>query len=164
VRDGQADAVACGAGGDRVQADQLDEPAADCESITRTSVAPPPDAGDGGPDAVAPRLDVGAPSLQRLRGGRVVRVMATSSERGSIAASGFVDVAGLSLPLRTVRARLRVAGGGVELRVRFSAGQLAEIRRAHRRRRPVVVRLGVVATDAAGNSARRNAPRITLRR
>jgi hypothetical protein len=164
VRDGLRDAVVCGAGSDRVQADQLDEPAADCESVMRTTVVPPPEAGDGGPDSVAPRLEVGAPSLQRLRGGRTARVMATSSERGSIAASGFVDVAGLSLPLRTVRGRVRVAGGGVELRVRFSSSQLVEIRRAHRRGRRVLVRLGVVATDAAGNSTKRAAPRIRLRR
>jgi hypothetical protein len=164
LRDGQGDTVACGTGDDRVQVDQLDDPAGDCESVTRTTVVPPPDAGDGAADAVAPKLDVGAPSLQRLRGGRTVRVMATSSERGSIAASGFVDVGGLSLPLRTVRGRLRVAGGGVELRVRFSTGQLTQIRRAHRRGRRVVVRLGVVATDAAGNSTKRNAPRIRLAR
>ncbi|HVF77786.1 MAG TPA: hypothetical protein VNA28_05770 [Solirubrobacteraceae bacterium] len=164
LRDGQGDTVICGAGADRVEADQLDEPAADCESVTRSTVVPPPDAGDSGLDAVAPKLDVGAPSLQRLRGGRTVRVMATSSERGSIAASGFVDVAGLSLPLRTVRSRLSVAGGGVELRIRLSAGQLAQVRRAHRGRRRVVVRLGVVATDAAGNSTRRNAPPIRVQR
>jgi hypothetical protein len=167
LRDGQADTVVCGPGGDRVQADQLDEPAPDCEAVTRSTVVPPPDAGDGGaggPDLVAPKLDVGAPSLQRLRGGRTVRVMATSSERGTIAASGFLDVAGLSLPLTTVRGRVRVAGGGVELRMRFTARQLNEIRRVHRRRGRVVVRLGVVATDAAGNSTKRNAPRIRLQR
>ena len=90
--------------------------------------------------------------------------MATSSERGSIAASGFVDVAGLSLPLRTVRSPLGVAGGGVELRMRFTAGQMTRIRRAHRGRRRVVVRLGVVATDGAGNSTRRDAPSILLQR
>jgi len=164
LRDGQADTVVCGPGTDRVQADQLDEPAADCETVTRSTVVPPPDAGDGGADSVAPRLDVGAPSLQRLRGGRTVRVMATSSERGTIAASGFLDVAGLSLPLTTVRGRVRVAGGGVELRMRFTARQLREIRRVHRRGGRVVVRLGVVATDAAGNSTKRNAPRIRLQR
>jgi hypothetical protein len=164
LRDGLADTVTCGAGSDRAQIDQLDDAAEDCESVTRTTVVPPPEAADGGPDSVAPKIDAGAPGVQRLRGGRTVRVMATSSERGTIAASGFVDVAGLSLPLRTVRGRVPVAGAGVELRVRFSASQLAEIRRAQRRGKPVVVRLGVVATDAAGNSAKRNAPRIVLRR
>jgi hypothetical protein len=164
ARDGQRDTIACGPGSDRVQADQLDDPAEDCEVVTRTTVVPPPDAGDGGPDAVAPKIDVGASTLQRLRGGRTVKVMATSSERGTIAASGFVDVAGLSLPLRTVRERVAVAGAGVELRVRFTTSQMTEIRRAHRRARRVVVRLGVVATDAAGNSAKRDAPRIVLRR
>jgi hypothetical protein len=164
LRDGQVDTAVCGAGNDRVQADQLDDVAADCESVTRTTVVPPPDAGDGGPDSIAPKIDVGAPTLQRLNGGRTVKVMATSSERGTIAASGFVDVAGLSLPLRTVRQRVGAAGGGVELRVRFTTSQLKEIRRVHRRGGRVVVRLGVVATDAAGNSAKRDAPRIVLRR
>ena len=130
MRDGQRDTIGCGAGNDRVQADQLDDPAEDCETVTRTTVVPPPE-GDGGPDAVAPKIDVGTATLQRLRGGRTVKVMATSSERGTIAASGFVDVAGLSLPLRTVRARVAVAGGGVELRVRFTTSQMTEIRRAH---------------------------------
>jgi hypothetical protein len=163
LRDGVGDGASCGGGDDRVQADQLDDVAADCESVARMVVVPPA-GGDGGPDAVAPRLDVGAPTLQRLRGGRTVRVMATSSERGTIAASGLVDVAGLALALKTVRARVRVAGAGVALRVRLTAGQLREIRRAHRRGRRVVVRLGVVATDVAGNSRRRDAPRIVLRR
>jgi hypothetical protein len=158
-----SDTVVCGPGPDRVEADQLAEGAADGEPVARVTTVPPPDAGDGGPDAVAPRVDVAAPRIQRLRGGRTVRVYATSTERGTIAASGFVDVRGLSLPLRTVRARVRVAGGGVELRGRFTAAQLREIRRALRRRGRVVVRLGVVATDLAGNSRRRDAPAIRVR-
>lgn len=163
VRDGQADVVVCGAGSDRVQADQLDELAADCEAVERVATVPPPDAGDGGPDAIAPRLQVGAASVQRLRGGRTVRVFATSTERGLIAASGFVAARGLLLPVRTVRGRVRVAGGGVALRVRFTALQLREVRRTLRRRGRVTVRLGVVATDAAGNSRQRNAPTIRVR-
>jgi hypothetical protein len=57
-----------------------------------------------------------------------------------------------------------VAGGGVTLTARLSRTALREARRALRRRRRVVVRLGIVATDAAGNSAQTRAPAIRLTR
>ena len=91
--------------------------------------------GDGLPPAVA----VGAPTLQRLGRSRRVRVYATSSERGTIGASGFLDVAGLTLPVKKVpRRRVRVGGGGAVLTYtleRVATG--APARRALRRGRPV---------------------------
>jgi hypothetical protein len=48
--------------------------------------------------------------------------------------------------------------------VQLSRRQLREFRRAFARRRRVTVRLGVVATDLAGNSRAVRAPRIRLRR
>ncbi len=49
------------------------------------------------------------------------KLLATSSERGTISASGFIDIAGLSLPLSTDRQRVGVGGGGVELTVKLDA-------------------------------------------
>jgi RTX calcium-binding nonapeptide repeat (4 copies) len=163
-RDGLTDVVGCGAGFDRVDADTVDEIAADCESVTRTLTAPPPGDWSSGDDRLKPRLRVGGPTLQRLgRRGRI-RIAASSSERGTIAASGFLDVAGLSLPLISNRRRVTVAGGGVTLTVKLKRRELRAARRALRARRRVVARLTAVATDRAGNSAKRRMPLIRLRR
>jgi hypothetical protein len=164
VRAGIADTVRCGEGSDKVDADTLDEPAGDCERVTRTPTAPPPDAGASGNDTTKPVLEVGAARLQRLGRGGSLRIAATSSERGFIAASGSFTASGLSLPIQVRRERVAVAGGGVELRVKLSRRQLKLARRALRRKRKVTLRLGVVATDEAGNSAERRAPVIRLRR
>ena len=92
-----------------------------------------------------------------------MRVYATSSERGALSASGALEVAGLALPIKKVPAkRVRVAGGGAVLTYRLRGRHWREASRALRRGRSVVVRLGVVATDQAGQSSRRNAPPITL--
>jgi hypothetical protein len=74
-----------------------------------------------------------------------------------------VDVGGLSLPVRTVRRPVHFAARAVGLGVRLTDGQLRRVRRALRRGRRATVRLGVVATDAAGNSRRIGAPAIALR-
>ncbi len=108
-------------------------------------------------------VDASAVTVQRLGSRGVVRVAATSSERGTIGMSGFVDVAGLSLPLASTSKRINVAGGGADLAIKLTARELREARRALRRKRRVTVRLSVVATDAAGNSAAKRAPRIRLR-
>jgi Ca2+-binding RTX toxin-like protein len=136
-RDGLADNVACGGGFDRVDADTFDQVADDCESVTRTS--------------------------QRLGHAGRIRIAATSSERGTIAASGFLDVAGLSLPLISNRRRVTVAGGGVTLTVRLKRRELRAARQALRAGRRVNARMSVVATDRAGNSAKRRMPLIHLR-
>lgn len=161
TRDGEPDRVVCGDGADTVDADTLDTVAADCESVTRTGTAPP--AGAGADDGRPPRVDVGAPTLQRLGRSRQVRVYATSSERGALSASGALEVAGLALPIKKIAAkRVRVAGGGAVLTYRLRGRHWRETSRALRRGRSVVVRLGVVATDLAGQSSRRDAPPITL--
>jgi hypothetical protein len=162
--DGLAEKVSCGDGSDRVDADTADEVAADCESVSRSSVAPPPDADATGSDTVAPVVQAGASTLQRLtRSGRV-RIAATSSERGFLSASGFLQTKGINLPISSDRRRVSVAGGGVLLTVRLRGRSLREARRALARKRTVSVRLGVVATDTAGNSASVRAPRIRLAR
>jgi len=163
TRDGEEDTVRCGDGVDSIDADTVDKLAADCEGVSRTETAPPPEAGAIALDKTPPVVDSGAATRQRLGRRGVIRIAITSSERGSVGASGFIDVAGLSLPIPLVRARINVAGAGAELRIRLSARQLREARRALRRKRRVTVRLSVVATDLAGNSASRNASRIRLR-
>jgi hypothetical protein len=63
-----------------------------------------------------------------------------------------------------VRAPVALDGGGVKLRFRLSRGTRRRAQRALRRRRRVTVRLGVVATDRAGNSSETRAPVIRLAR
>ena len=160
--DGLGETVSCGTGADNVQADAADEVAGDCESVVRSAVVPPPDAESTGADTTAPIVRAGASTLQRLtRSGRV-RIAATSSERGFLSASGFLQTKGLNLPISSDRRRVSVAGGGALLTVTLRGRSLREARRALARKRGVSVRVGVVATDAAGNSADVRAPRIRL--
>jgi hypothetical protein len=161
ARDGVADGVRCGEGADTVDADTLDRVAEDCESVTRTETAPPADSGvdDGRP----PRLDVGALTIQRLGRARRVTLYATSSERGSISASGFLETTGLTLPIKRLpRKRVHVGGGGVALSYRLAGRQWRVARAALRRHRRVTVRFTAVATDTTGSSSSRRAPRIRI--
>jgi Ca2+-binding RTX toxin-like protein len=160
TRDGIQDLVHCGAGADKVDADTLDEVDSDCESVVRTLTAAPPGSG-GGRDRVAPRIEVGAPARKRITASRTIRVFASSTESGFVAASGSVTIDGLALPLTVVRREVAVAGGGAELAVKLTTSQWRQARRALARRRKATVRLAVVATDRAGNS--READRVTIR-
>jgi RTX calcium-binding nonapeptide repeat (4 copies) len=162
VADGLLDRVECGAGRDRVDADTLDDVAFDCEEIGRRPVVPPADAGTVD-DRIGPRVEAGGLTRQRLRRGRI-RLLATSSERGFLAGSGFLDVGGISLPLQSNRRRVAVAGGGVELTVRLRGSRLQRCRRAVRRGRRCSIRMWAVGTDLAGNSTRARPIRIRLRR
>ena len=159
--DGLADTITCGPGSDTAEADTADVVAADCEFVTRASVAPPADVPVG--DTKAPTLKVGGPAVQRLRK-RGVHLLATTSERGLLAASGSVDVAGISLPVQADRKRVNVAGGGAKLVVRLTNQQLRMCRKALARGRPASIRMFAVATDLAGNSRRAKPLRIRLKR
>lgn len=163
VRDGVLDEVRCDDGDDTVDADTLDKVAADCEDVTRTATAPPA-GGEGGPDRTAPQVQAGGPTRQRLGRRRSLRVVATTSERGTVAASGALYVGGAALPLLSRREQVAVGGGGATLEVPLSRSQLRQVRRALRRGRRVTARLTVVATDAAGNSAQTRPPRIRVLR
>jgi len=160
--DGLPDRIACGAGRDKVLADTTDDVAGDCEDVARSVVVPPPDSGDALNDRTRPLVDAGAVTRQRLGRSFRVRVAATTSERGTIGASGSFDASGVRLPVTSNRRRVRVPGGGVELTVRLTARQRRLCLQAIRRRRPCTVRLTVAATDLAGNSAAKRAPRIRL--
>jgi hypothetical protein len=163
VRDGLADTVTCGDGTDRVDADAVDVVAGDCETVSRTATAPPPEADLTATDKTAPVVDVGATTRQRLGSRGVVRVVGTSSERGTLGASGYVDIAGLRLPLGNVSKPIAVPGAGAELALKLTKAQLREARKQLKRKKKVTVHLSVVATDAAGNSAAKRAPKIALR-
>jgi Ca2+-binding RTX toxin-like protein len=160
ARDGIQDVVTCGDGSDRVDADTLDAVAADCETLVRTLTAAPPGAG-GARDRTAPRVEVGAPARLRIGRSRTVRVFASSTEAGYVAASGSLTIDGLALPLKVFRRPITVAGAGAELAVKLPVGRWREALRALHRRRRVSVRLVVVATDRAGNS--REAKPLTIR-
>lgn len=160
VRDGIGDDVRCGDGDDSVEADTADAIAADCETVLRAFVAAPPGAA-GVPDRVAPQLAVGAPARLHIARSRRVRVFATASESGFVAASGALRIAGRALPLQLARRPIEVAGGGAALSVTLSRARWRQALRALRRRRSVSVRLTVVATDRAGNS--RQARPVTIR-
>jgi hypothetical protein len=167
ARDGSADTVACGAGADRVEADELDQVALDCEIVTRPGGGPPPGpppAGTPATDRTPPRLSVRAARVQRIARTRRLRLMATASEPGAVAASGYLDVGGLRLPLRSSRRKVSAAGGRVTITMPLDRRAMRHCLRAFRRHRKALVRLGVVATDVAGNSAQKRAPTITLRR
>ena len=158
-RDGLADTVACGDGADDVDADTLDTVAADCESVTRTATGPP---AGGADEPGPPSIDVGAETVQALTASRRVRVLATSSEPGSVSASGFLRIGSLRLPLTNERRTLEVGGGGAAIAYALSRRRANRAAEALERGRRVSVSLDVVATDLAGNSTRRAAPRIRL--
>ena len=161
ARDGLTDIVRCGDGADVVDADTVDTVTADCENVSRTATAAPPGAGEE--DGRPPEVEVGAPTLQAVGRTRRVRVYATTSERGALSASGGLTMGGLTLPVKTIdRKRVRVAGGGAVLTYRITGRHWRETARALRRGRRVTLRLGVVGTDMAGLSTKRNAPAITL--
>jgi hypothetical protein len=163
-RDGLSDSVTCGPGVDRVEADTVDEISeGDCEAVTRVLTPPPPGDFSSGDDTKKPKVQAGGATVQRLGRRARIRIAASSNERGTIAASGFLDAAGLSLPLISNRRRVNVAGGGVTLTIKLKGRELRAARRALRGRRRVVARLTVVATDRAGNSAKRRMPLIRLR-
>ena len=94
----------------------------------------------------------------------MVKVVGTSSERGTLGASGYIDRRRPQPPARQrQQADHASPGGGAELSLKLSKSQLRQARRALKRKRKVTVFLSVVATDAAGNSAQKRAPRIRVR-
>jgi hypothetical protein len=156
VADGERDAVVCGEGADRVTADQLDEVAGDCETVTRTEVTPPaaPAAGDTTP----PRLSTTAPSSRRVGSGHIL-VSVRSSEAGQVSASAFLAVSGLNLRVPPVTRTVR-AGRALGVTLRLSRAQVRRVRRSRRAQLTVTV----VAADRAGNTTPARTLRIRLRR
>lgn len=163
-QDGVADQVTCGGGTDTVQGDTADNINADCETAERAFVAPPAEQ-PAADDKIKPKVAVGGSTLQRVSSKRrKIYVAATSSEKGELVASGFLDAGGINTPLKTKPQKVDVAGGGVELVITLSKSQMKSIMRDLKRRRTVTIRINVVATDRAGNSANAKTFKIKLRK
>ncbi len=160
ARDGESDTIVCGAGTDRVEADTIDSipDSAGCEQVERTASTA---SGTSVADRRAPALHLGYDPRQKLSRGRVA-VVATTTEAGSLAASGFLSTEGLRLPLKARRVIVKVGGGGGTLVARLSSLQQREAKRARRNGKPVIAELSIVATDAAGNSTRPRTVKIRL--
>ncbi len=172
--DGVAETVACGDGADRGAADGAD--AADaCETLERGGLPAPVAAGTAGPgggaappsapvapDRTPPVVRAAALTAQRIGRPRSLRVVATSGEVAELAGSGTVRLGARTLRLGTVRTRVPVAGGGVELRVPIGRATHGALRRALEGRRRLRAVVTVVATDSTGNSSVRVLPAITL--
>lgn len=164
ARDGIADRVACGPGADTAEVDTFDVVAPDCESVAAVAVQRPAGA-DADGDRVAPVLRADAARNQPIRSSRrSVTVLISSSERGGVAMSGVLRVAGLALPAALVRRDIEVAGEGARLRYTLTRAQFRQVRAAVRRRRRATLQLSVVATDDAGNSRELALPPIALTR
>ena len=109
-------------------------------------------------------MRVGGATVQRAGKGYRAKLVATSSERGTIAASGFMEIGDLSLPISTDRQRVGVGGGGVELTFKLTGREKREAAKAWKRKRKVTLKLNVVGVDRAGNSTQVKAPTIQLLR
>jgi len=157
ARDGNADRVDCGAGPDRVAAD-LADPAPGCETVERAAPAADgsdlllPGAGDTGGDE---RFTVRAVAAARQpwRRGRVV-VAVTSTRVARLRAAGTVRIGARRLRLRPATARVGVAGGGVELRLRLPKAAL--------KGRRAVARVTVRARQDGGGAAKSVVGRVVL--
>ena len=162
VRDGIRDIVRCGAGADTVDADTLDEIDGDCESVTRTQTTAR--APSTGTDRTAPRISADAPARQRIGRTRRIRIFARSTEGGSVAASGTLNIAGLRVPLNVVHRSVTSANQRVGLTVTLTQQHWRRALSSLRRNRAVTARLDVVATDRAGNSRKARTLSIRLLR
>jgi Ca2+-binding RTX toxin-like protein len=154
ARDGEADAVSCGAGSDRVLLDGADPEPSGCETVNRVAgVAPPL------------QLVVGAPTIQPAR--RFVAIVATASAPSRITARGSIRLPGAGGPasLTPGRGRIEVGGGGVRLTLTLPRGLRRAVARAlaHPGAR-LWVSVAVTAVDDAGRRYRARAPRIEISR
>ncbi|HEX8122865.1 MAG TPA: calcium-binding protein [Solirubrobacteraceae bacterium] len=161
--DGYADSIDCGPGNDTIAADGSDQ-LTGCENVQRQDVAP--QAGpSSAPDRIRPVLHAGARATQRVGPRRRrLRVRASSSEAGLVQATGYLDAGGINTALRAASAPVTVAGGGVDLTLRLTRGQLRRVTRDLRHGRRPRVHLTVAAVDAAGNTSAARRFSIRLRR
>jgi glucose/arabinose dehydrogenase len=114
-------------------------------------------------DNAAPRLRVTVKRRQRVLRLRGVVAYARCDERCSVAAGGVLRLRGRALRLRRVT-RAGRASRRVRLKVRLSRRSARALRRAAARRRRASVRIGLRATDAAGNRSRLVRARVRVLR
>lgn len=163
--DGLSDGLACGDGTDSARADTRDRVGPDCERVERASVEPPPGYEGSAGDRTPPTVRVGGATVQRVGPRRrMIRLAVTSTERGTVSASGFVTAGGLNHPVESRSRTIAVGGGGVRVALRLSRAAVRAAMRDLRRGRRPRARLRVAATDAAGNTAVSRTFRVRLRR
>ena len=164
TNDGTADKVTCGDGTDSIVADTVDELGADCENVERQFVAPPADQ-PAGDDKTKPTLQAGGSTSQRVTRRRgVIRVAATSSEKGLIQIGGFLAAGGVNNRLKPQTAKVDVAGAGVELKLKLPKRLLKIVNRDLARKRHPRVRITISCVDEAGNTSAAKHFWIRLRR
>ena len=163
TNDGTADKVNCGPGTDSILADTVDD-LTDCENADRQFVAPPADQ-PAADDKTRPKLQAGGSTSQRITRRRgVIRVAATSSEKGLIQATAFLAAGGINSKLKPLSAKVTVAGGGAELKLELTKRLLRLAWRDLLKHRHPRVRVTVSCVDEAGNTSAAKHFWIALRR
>jgi Lysyl oxidase len=110
--------------------------------------APPPP----GPDTSAPKLLLGGATRQRFLRGRAIYVYAKCDEVCTLTASGQIAALQVAKSLRTASTKLTLKPGvRTKIKLPISKRIRAIINRQLARGARVVVRVSLVATDAAGN-------------
>jgi hypothetical protein len=125
-------------------------PAAD--TCPYTDPPAPPAPAPAGPDTTAPKLLLGGATRQRFLRGRAIYVYAKCNELCTITASGRIAALQVAKSLRTASTKLTLKPG-VRTKIKLPISKLtrAIINQQLRRGARVVVRVALVATDAAGN-------------
>ena len=91
-------------------------------------------------------------------------MVATSSEKGLVQVTGFLEAGGINARLKPVRATVSVGGGGVELTLKLSRRYAKMIRRDLSHHRAPRIRLTVTSVDESGNTSAGRHLTIRLRR
>ena len=152
LRDGEADALTCGAGADTVQADPVDTVAADCENVTRAVTPPPEDKRDD-------------------LGGKVDRGPGDQGQSGPVDPAGRLALAGPQRLRRALRAGLRVVVPGTASTKATATVDASTARRLGLGRRSTVVARGAgrgtlklrFTAKARKRLARAGSVRLTIR-
>jgi hypothetical protein len=118
--------------------------------------APPPPIATPIRDAVAPKLRVRVKRRQRLLRLRGAVARVRCNEACAVRAAGVLRIGKRRFRLRSATRRAQVAQTTrrVRLKVRLKPRSRRALRRAMRRGRRPLVRVGLRATDTAGNSSR----------
>lgn len=125
---------------------------------------PPPPASPG-PDKTAPVMLLGGATRQRFLRGRAIYLYAKCNEVCTITASGRIAALQVAKSLRTASTRLTLKPGvRTKIKLPISARTRAIINRQLKRGARVVVRVWLVATDAAGNRTPAKRRTLTLLR
>lgn len=153
--DGERDDIACGAGADRVTADQLDVTTPDCETVEHVRRAAADQRRRRRDRPARPRARA---LVTRVGKGRIA-VEVKSLEAGEAVASAFLAVSGVDLVVPSVRRGVK-PDLWTRLTLKLSRSQVRRAKRAGKARLTVAA----VASDRAGNTSRAKRVRVKLRR